>query len=294
MSMLQHELAFDAIGTHWNITFAKRLSPAKQKTIAHIIAKRIEHFDRTYSRFRSDSLISKAAKAPGRYTFPEDGEKLFAFYRQLYEATNGKVTPLIGNVLVESGYDADYSLTPNSEVHQAESWDDIFSYEHPVLNMKRPAVIDLGAAGKGYLVDIIGELLNSEGINDFLIDAGGDMLHQSPDAHMTRIGLEHPNDPSLVIGSVELGNESICGSATNRRAWRGLHHIMDPDSTEPVRDIIAVWVVADWAMLADGLSTALFFTPANALKEKYQFEYLVLKSDMTFLKSSGFKAEIYS
>ena len=43
-----------------------------------------------------------------------------------------------------------------------------------VEEMKQAAMLDFGAAGKGYLVDIVGQVLENHGIKNYVIDAGGD------------------------------------------------------------------------------------------------------------------------
>ena len=65
------------------------------------------------------------------------------------------------------------------------------------------------------------------------------------------------------------------------------------------KDIIAVWVVAKSAMLADAIATCLFFVDAKKLIEvdefgkTYSFEYLLIRSDRSFEKSPGFKGEVF-
>ena len=88
---------FDAIGTRWSIDTGRPVEAA----LREIIERRIEGFDRTYSRFRDDSLVAKIAEKSGEYDFPADVEKLIRFYRELYDATDGAVSPLVGNALVE-------------------------------------------------------------------------------------------------------------------------------------------------------------------------------------------------
>ena len=73
------------------------------------IAARVEAFDRTYSRFRDDSLVSAIARTPGTYPFPDDAPELFELYRRLYEATDAAVSPLVGRTLETLGYDRGYS-----------------------------------------------------------------------------------------------------------------------------------------------------------------------------------------
>jgi hypothetical protein len=63
-------------------------------------------------------------------------------------------------------------------------------------------VIDVGAAGKGYLVDMISAIVQQAGVARFVIDAGGDLRHRGE--HGIGVGLEHPLGPRLVIGVANL------------------------------------------------------------------------------------------
>ncbi len=285
-------ITFEAIGTHWEIDITESVSAKEISAVERSIRRRIEDYDMTYSRFRNDSLVSRIAEAAGAYTFPADAARLFALYRQLYVTTDGAVTPLIGNLISDAGYDAHYSLRPLSVMHSPKRWDDVMVYEHPTLITHVPILLDFGAAGKGYLVDIIGELLRGHSISSYLIDAGGDMLHSG--SRPARIGFENPNDPSEVLGVADVQNQSICSSAGNRRSWAGIHHIMNPLTTESVRDVLATWAVAPTALVADGIATALFFTSAAKLKAIFDFEYLIVQSDMSCEYSAGLQAEIFS
>lgn len=287
-------IRFEGIGTHWEIDIYEQVRSHILEKLTSSITQRVEEYDKTYSRFRNDSLAAAIAKHEGTYTLPEDGERLMDVYTRLYEASEGKVTPLVGDLLAQAGYDSEYSLTPRGKLKAVDPWPEIMTYSHPVLTTSRPVVLDFGAAGKGYLVDIIGGLLDEAGIGSYLVDGSGDMLQRRNDGETARIGLEHPLDPSQVIGIVDLGNESICGSAGNRRQWAGLHHIMDPHTAEPAKDVLAVWVVAGSAIVADGLATALFFTRPERLRRFFDFEYVLIRSNLSCQWSSGLRGEIFS
>lgn len=294
MQQPKASLTFDAIGTRWEIDIHQQLDNERLLSIEHTIKERIDVFDKTYSRFLNNSLITQISQVAGDYEFPEDAKRLFAFYRQLYDITAGKVTPLIGNLLIDAGYDAKYSLKPKNKLHPAASWDETMSYAHPKLRAHKPVMLDFGAAGKGYIVDIIGELLLAEGIKSYVVDAGGDILRRDVDNNKIRVGLGHPTDTTEAIGVALLDNGSICGSAVNRRKWAGLHHIMDPDTTSPVRDIIATWAMSDTALVADGMATALFFTKPAKLQSAFPFEYCLVRSDFSFDHSAHFPAEFFT
>lgn len=279
---------FQAIGTAWTIAVHDVMGSETWTALCRAIRQRIAVFDSIYSRFRPDSLVSALAARAGTYTLPEDARPLLTFYRSLYDATGGLVTPLIGQALADAGYDAQYSLTPRPHITPPPAWDDALHYAHPRLTLKRPVLLDVGAAGKGYLVDIVSELIAAAGVRHYAINAGGDMLHRGPGEMPLRIGLEDPSNPARVIGVAELSGQSLCASAGTRRAWRGYQHILNPRTLQSPTDIIATWVIAGDTMTADGVATALFFVPPRRLAAHFQFSYAMLGKDMQLAYAPDF------
>lgn len=287
-------LAFEAIGTKWDISLEG--NPDQAQDLAKIVADLISEFDHNYSRFRPDSWLSMASKNPGSHKAPSDFGKLFEFYHAMYKATDGLVTPLIGDAMERAGYDAKYSLRPKT-MRKIPKLEDILEFSDNTLHVKYSCVIDVGAAGKGYLVDLLGAELKRQGVSNFVIDAGGDILHHSPaPAKTTPVGLEDPENLEKVIGQVDLGNGSICGSAGNRRKWssknKKYNHIINPHTLQSVTDVKAVWVVAKTAMLADGLSTCLFFVGPKSLGH-FDFEYLCIMEDNSMKMSDKFPGKLF-
>jgi len=291
MKQMQRSL-FEAIGTHWVIdVFTDKSQESIQKVFSSV-KQRIEQFDQIYSRFREDSLISQIAKRSGSYQLPADADAMMRLYHQLYQITEGRFTPLIGSLLVEAGYDAEYSLQ-GKKLHAVPAWEQVLTYEHLRLTVKQPVLLDFGALGKGYLVDLIGSLLEQEEINSYCIDAGGDILYKTCENTPLRVGLEHPKNLEQVIGVAKIMNQSICASSGNRRKWETFHHLMDPFTFTSPKSILATWVIAKAAMLADSLATCLFFVTPDILQKYFVFEYVILYPDYTLRKSSQFSGEIY-
>jgi thiamine biosynthesis lipoprotein len=217
---------------------------------------------------------------------------MLELYRQMYLETGGLMTPLIGRLISDAGYDKEYSLTEKSTLVSPPAWDDVLSYKHPELTVREPVLLDFGAAGKGYLIDIVSDILTAQNIKNYCIDAGGDILHRG--AELLRVGLENPEDIDQAIGVVEIVNQSICGSSGNRRAWGRFHHIINPSTMSSPTEITSIWVIADSTILADALTTALFFARADKLQKLFGFEYLILKADFSIERSVGFKAELFT
>jgi thiamine biosynthesis lipoprotein len=282
---------FQAIGTEWRITLLD-VSEEEGARVFERVLKRIEFFDKTYSRFRADSIVTAMSREAGVYELPDDARELIELYEDLYRITDGKFTPLIGQVLSDAGYDANYSLV-SKQLTAPLPLAEAVTYEFPRLTIKQPSLLDFGAAGKGYLVDLIAVILNEENISSYTINAGGDIRVKSMSDIPVQIGLENPDNASQVIGIASITNGSICGSAGNRRAWGNYHHIIDPVTLESPRHIKAVWVVAETALLADALTICLYFSPASLFSE-YAFEYLIVRENSTTEHSKNFPAELFT
>ncbi|WP_449488082.1 FAD:protein FMN transferase [Streptomyces purpurascens] len=85
------------------------------------------------------------------------------------------------------------------------------------------------------------------------------------------------------------------GACADRRAWAdGLHHVVDARTGLPVRGVVATWVVADEAAVADGLATALFFTEGRRLAREFDFAYVRMHADGHAEVSRNFPGEVFT
>lgn len=283
---------FDAIGTKWDVQIHELITPKDWASLSHQLHARIEQFDKAYSRFRADTLVSQIAQQAGTYKLPPDGYKLLHFYEKLYTLTAGKVTPLIGQTLADAGYDAAYSLQPKL-LTAPVPWEKVISYDTRRITVTQPILLDFGAAGKGYLVDILAELIEAAGIKSYLINAGGDIRQRSTDNEAVQVGLENPFDTSEAVGTLALNNASLCASSGSKRQWAGYNHIIDPTALKSPERVVATWVMAEDTLTADGLATALFFTSPKQLVGSFTFAYALLTKDGQLTYSKNFPVQLF-
>lgn len=249
---------FEALGTAWSIETIDAIDQATRRQVTTLI----EAFDRTWSRFRPDSVVSRLRNERS-VDLGADAPALLGIYDELFELTAGAVNPCVGASLEQLGYDPAYSLTPQGEPIRPVSWTDC-SLNGTTLAVPGPVVLDVGAAGKGFLVDRIADEL----AQPCIVDGSGDIVNRS--GSTIRVALEHPKNPKIAVGVANVADgQAICGSAVNRRVWGdGVHHVLDARTGAPTRDILSSWVVADSAAHADAYATALFFIDAAAIAER--------------------------
>lgn len=257
------------------------------------VTARIDDFDRIWSRFRPDSLVSRIAREPGSWRLPAEAGPLLDAYRTLYEATDGAVSPLVGRTLEQLGYDRSYSLRDSGNASVPPSWESALSWDGETLTTVAPVLLDVGAAGKGYLVDLVCDVLSDAGVTECVVDASGDI--RIIGSGITRVALEHPLDTSKAIGIVRLSGGALCASASNRRTWgAGLHHVIDATTGLPTHAVIATWVMAPSALVADAVATGLFFAEGSRCAGLGTFSWVRMFASGRVEHSPDFDGELFA
>ena len=129
--------------------------------------------------------------------------------------------------------------------------------------------IDVNGIAQGYSVDVIASYLESKGINDYLIEIGGEIRvkgRKQPGNQIMRIGIEQPaengNDEPVIQKVIELRSGAITTSGNYRKfienGSKKLSHLMDPMTGRPLNnEMISVTVRSHNAMSADGYDNVL-------------------------------------
>ena len=124
--------------------------------------------------------------------------------------------------------------------------------------------LDLGGVAKGYGIEQIIKLLQNHGIQNAIVNAGGDLkaIGQHGDRPW-RIGVRDPREKNAVIASLEIQDgESVFTSGDYERNYQHegntYHHIIDPRTGYPARGTRSVTLIHRDATLADAAATALF------------------------------------
>lgn len=163
--------------------------------------------------------------------------------------------------------------------------------------------LDLGGIGKGYAVDRAIEVLRQAGVENAIVNAGGNLrVIGSKGGQPWKIGVQHPRRPQEAIAALALqGDVSLSTSGDYERYFihegERYHHIMDPATGYPARaGVVEATVQAVDAASADALSTAVFVLGAERglqlLAGIPQTEGLLVLSDGATRQSPGFRGEL--
>ena len=162
--------------------------------------------------------------------------------------------------------------------------------------------IDLGGIGKGVAGDRIVEVFKRFGISSAYSNLGGNVVTvgAKPDGSPWQIGIQHPREQNLLIGSVSVLGETVVTSGDYQRCFldsRGKrhHHILDPTTGYPAESgLISVSIVTDRAVAADPLSTIVFVAGMEKglsyLRRFPQTEAILVDSDLHVYVTPGLRS----
>jgi thiamine biosynthesis lipoprotein len=261
---------FRALGTECMLHFMPENSTQATQFIVQA-TQWVEAFEARYSRYKTDSLISKINRHAGfEWTTltPED-EVVFGLCDSLHFLSQGIFDPTVLAVSRLWDYKANPPSVPT--YHEVKSAMELVGWkkvERKPGKIHLPKVgmqLDLGGFGKEYAVDCVAEIAIQLGIDNFLIDFGHDIRvkGRAPTAPLWHIGLEDPAKPETCWNTVAITDRSIASSGDYLRYFthnnRRYGHIVDPRTGYPVPvDGASVTIIASTCLEAGLYATTAF------------------------------------
>lgn len=127
--------------------------------------------------------------------------------------------------------------------------------------------LDLASIAKGYAVDQISELLQNQGIFDFIVEIGGEVYAAGlkKGGQKWQIGINTPDknsDFEKVYKKISLQDKALATSGNYRQFFEingnSYTHVLDPRTGYPVNnEVVSVSILSNKCVFADGLATAI-------------------------------------
>lgn len=244
------------MGMAISIDVRDRLDPSADRPGLDGVIDWLHHVDETFSPYLPDSPISRLGRA--EITLDDVGDEVcdvLLLCDQLAERTGGAF--------------------------------DVFAVPAPNGTM-----LDPSGMVKGWSIEHAAHILESHGLRDFLVNAGGDIAvrgRAAPDELWT-VGIRHPDDASLVAAVLEVeGPLAVATSATYERGA----HIVDPRTGSPTTGLASVTIVGPDLTYADAYATAVFVMGLDGLRwlaDETGYDGLVVTHDGQVVSTDGFAA----
>ena len=201
---------------------------------------------------------------------------------QLSQQSKGLFNPALGGLVQLWGFHADEFKPVLPDEKQIAKWVEAnpqmsdISIEHGRAQSRNKSVqLDLGGYAKGYALDRAAELLRKQGINNALINIGGNVLALGQHGnHPWRVGIQHPRKPGS-LATLDLNDGEAIGTSGDYQRYFMLgnvrySHLINPRSGYPMQGVQAVTILTSGVragVLSDAASKPLFIAGASGWRE---------------------------
>lgn len=260
----QHDSGL-VFGTSYNITYQSNdnLKPEIEKVLAEV--------DASLSPFNEKSVITHVNKNE-TVTLDDHFITVFRLSSEIYKDTEGAFDITVAPLVNAWGFGFKNGITPDrhaiDSLMQFVGFDKVKLQDGKIIKTDDRLMLDCSAIAKGYGVDAVARLLKSKGIDNYMVEIGGEIVAsgENPKGAPWRIGVSKPDDDSVSVsneiqGIINISNRAMATSGNYRNFYykggKKYAHTIDPKTGCPVQhSILSATVVSDECAKADAYATA--------------------------------------
>lgn len=261
----QHDEGF-IFGTIYHITYHSDTNLKKE------IEAELKKVDQSLSPFNKTSVISKVNRNENPVIDPMFKE-VFLLAENISNETHGAFDITVAPLVNEWGFGFKKGVEPTRQVIDSLKY--IVGYQKVKLTPKNyvqkqdPRImLDCSAIAKGYGCDVVARLLRKNGINDYMIEIGGEIVTYGNSEKRVpwRIGVNKPTDDSLNTSQelqtiLNVTDIAMATSGNYRNFYykngKKYAHTIDPKTGYPVQhNILSATVLAKNCATADAYATS--------------------------------------
>ena len=194
----------------------------------------------------------------------------FNIAQEAAQLSDGYFDPTISPIVAAWGFSYKHgdSITPQliDSLKQLVDYRNIRIENGKVIKANPAMTLDFNAIAQGYTSDLIASFLNSQGIKNYLVDTGGEIMARGckPNGQSWIVGIEKPaenwNSEQVVQTRVALRDKGLVTSGSTRkyveRNGKRYSHCIDPNTGYPVEhQLLSVTVLAENSVWADALAS---------------------------------------
>ncbi len=190
----------------------------------------------------------------------------------IYDVTSGAFDPTIGGIVNAWDFGPEGKIVALDSLKidslmQSVGLDKVKRRGNVILRENLNTYLDFNAIAKGYAVDVIAEFFESQRVENYLVEIGGEMRSKGINKEKQKpwtIGIDRPNfdGSQSVIKAIAFKNEAMATSGTYRKfklddKGNRYAHIIDTKTGYPSKtNVLSVSVIANDCMTADAYATA--------------------------------------
>ncbi|WP_420316630.1 FAD:protein FMN transferase [Ekhidna sp.] len=235
-----------------------------------MISQELVDFNQSLSTYIPDSEISRLNNTS---TFSFESEFFYPVLKvsqEIFKNTNGAFDPSIGPLVQAWGFGPDKKI-PNPDSLTIDSLKSIIGFENVLFDETSITIpsnfqIDFSAIAKGYAVDVVADLLEEQGLTNYMVEIGGEVRCRgvNNEGKPWALGIEDPtvnSSEQRLMAIVRLKNLSLATSGNYRNYYKKngkiYAHIIDPRTGYTANhNLLSASVFAPDCMTADAYATA--------------------------------------
>lgn len=270
----EYNISGRTMGTFYTIKFISSKKPSMPLWKARV-DKRLKDINKRLSMYDPESELSlfNRQKAGSLVKVSSDFYANLITAKKLYDMTDGSWDGTIKPLVDLWGFGTKKRITRIPEADKITlalsktGFHKIDIREHQKVFKTADITLDLGSIAKGYGVDTLARLFTSSGINDVLVEIGGELFGSGKNkkGKPWSVGISKPDKQfsnQKLYKIVRLNNHAIATSGNYRNFFeinnKTFSHIIDPKTGFPVDNkIVSASVISKDCTFADGLATAL-------------------------------------
>ncbi|MBX7065900.1 MAG: bifunctional methylenetetrahydrofolate dehydrogenase/methenyltetrahydrofolate cyclohydrolase FolD [Parachlamydiales bacterium] len=264
----------EAMSMPYQIIVGKSLSNKEQRAVKEVIEQTFAQVHDTFDNWNPDSEISKINHAEKETLIPLSPplQNLLDLCSEMVTVSGGRFDPTIEPLKANANA---------LDLADAIGWNHLSIHNGILKKDNRSTALDLGGIAKGMCIDWIVERLQSQGIEDLVVEWAGDIraLGHHPDQGDWLV----PVNPALTVGKQPMAPIPLrnCAMATSRNI--GLIDPLTLSATEKTPfSIVGACVIAPTCALADALATAAILFPTRKEAESWAQEVVEKYPDVRF------------
>ncbi|MEM9676283.1 MAG: FAD:protein FMN transferase [Cyclobacteriaceae bacterium] len=262
------------MGTTYNIKYKDE----QQRNFKSGIDSLLEVFNQSVNHYLPDSEITRFNQQDTLYFELPYFYPVLERSQEIVQATGGAFDPTVAPLVNAWGFGPEENELPDDSavdsLLQLVGFDKI-EYTSDYVTRKAPNVtLNFSAIAKGYGVDAVGSFLRSQGVDNFMVEIGGEVLCRgvNDQGNLWRIGVDNPSQIGQMSAAIALDNQAIATSGDYRnyyvRDGKKYAHTIDPKTGRQVtHSVLSVSVIAGDCMTADGFATAFMVVGLERAKE---------------------------
>lgn len=292
---------YEGLGTKFWVEVFDDVSSEQLSRIKNRVKSEIDEFGSKYSRFNSDSILSRLNSERRLIINSLSGSDLINMLKlgiQYGKSTAGIFDIFIKERLENIGYGKANTNINNNLSKDGNLNSDLeftIDCDNTSIDIIGSRGIDLGGIGKGYLIDKISNIIiNEYNIKYFIVNGGGDMYVSSNHEESVELYLEHPIEAGEYIYKIKIKNQSLCVSSSFKRAWQNAGAEVNHFITKEGEAVwAAAYIVGPSATLSDVAATVACISSDNTESlsknmEALGVQYLVIDKNGKAIKSDAF------